>query len=1544
MISLSIVLLLFGVRCFDSTGESDKKKRTEKCQVNDDSPITISSTIDSLLNINVTVEKKPFFTGYVTGYKLYYTKDTSQTNDEYSKWNQQEVLSRDNLYHFWIDARRNSIVKGMTFRARATIFFNNVESIPTGVLTVQTKLAAPKAPLIVNTKILHNSSVLISFVSADDVEPVENYTLMYKKTEEDEWKASNFQSDVDGKVLLDGLTPNQTYEIKMFVTGDAVQGIPSNSASFTTNTTALALVKTEPEEEYSADPQTNEPLSIMCTVKSVSKATVLWKVNGIKVSVDSSFYTVVTSVHEDFIESTIRAKSRTRSAKFTCIASNDAGDSAKDVNVIIKGPGSPPSEITLVAEIRGYTISWKPPSHPNGKITKYVVYHTLNRDDPLSDWKKIDLDGSEKYVQIYMDTEESFYGRVQAATELGPGIISDIVAMERDTQPISVESDIGGVSATTMVVNPREQVKNFSLKCYFFYFKSQSTVPPVASPAHRYQLQPVIEKMRVMWKWMSGIVFKPRHLLASFPQCTISQCSLRNTFIVGRRIRLEAIILQLSLKLIPGDAPTQIQVLSVNALDATVVWHAPQFPNSPITSYIILASNDPKEDKSTWLQYESNAKETQINRMLLPTGSLEKSTEYFVCVRAKNTAGIGPTSSLTSFVTLNGGPDGKPENMKVMINEANQVIVHWNTPNSTTEVTVGFGDFFKGYLIYYTRDLSLSNDDYKNWQFVEMNNNATRISRNREFIKLVLRYKFDLSVGLKPKTFYRARIAGKNLHADGPPSEVVEFETAYSEVPIPTDLKTDVLDDNTIHIRFSAVRDPDDHSKAIDEYRIDLAATDNVLHAEWKHIEPDAIRIDEITSMSHQVDVEINGDSVEKNRMYWVKVTAKLDNPAWGLHSSKPRWFKTGHGKLMTSVVLDGPPLIEKEPNLSENISVTCTGMGSPAPIITWEWMNESIENGTEGWDIHNSQLDETTLVSKIIRNGIRESGELTCLAYNNEGNSTASVRIRVLGPGNPPENIKLTAYRNQINVTWQESTLPNGDIMVTRLLLCWYLKKYIVYYSENENDDLSDWNKFETAELETYVEAFGPSVNHFIRVQAVSDRGPGIISTTFSCLSDVLYEPLKIEILASNILEFEAEPNQNVEIRCKGTGKPKPELFYQFGNDPEHQFEEVEADNSEYFEAKAPEINSRRNVTVVCRASNKYENVTISKSARSFESMKITKITFSGPGEAPNNISWSFEEEDDSTLYINWNPIENPNGEKLEYNLYLSNYKTKVSGPPVRIPDIPLNVNISLRISAENEYGEGEKTFPIWIPTPNGGPKTAPILSSLHAQDSKVYITWAEPRLPNGHILNYTIYIKKEEDVDEEADGGEEKEWKVRDEKIFRKIFLEFQKFVYRSNTSRVEIGIDDGLEENERYQMKMTATNERHEGPETQVYTFDLISFDENDVIDNFTAIVINSTVFVEVENPIYTKYNIYIRDEGNNQTVKHEIDVETGKTKFEFPFHLDHTLSYTIKMSGMKLGRESPPSEEIDLEFQSLNLAKPTQMIMATSRRKVIKEPPL
>lgn len=83
------------------------------------------------------------------------------------------MLSNENSHLFVLEAKNHGVVAGIVYRVRATVFFNNVESVPTGVIAMNTRQAAPKAPLIVNTKILHNSSVLISFVPSDDVNVIE---------------------------------------------------------------------------------------------------------------------------------------------------------------------------------------------------------------------------------------------------------------------------------------------------------------------------------------------------------------------------------------------------------------------------------------------------------------------------------------------------------------------------------------------------------------------------------------------------------------------------------------------------------------------------------------------------------------------------------------------------------------------------------------------------------------------------------------------------------------------------------------------------------------------------------------------------------------------------------------------------------------------------------------------------------------------------------------------------------------------------------------------------------------------------------------------------------------------------------------------------------------------------------------------------------------------------------------------------------------------------------------------------------------------------
>ncbi|KAK6043643.1 hypothetical protein COOONC_18852, partial [Cooperia oncophora] len=91
---------------------------------------------------------------------------------------------------------------------------------------------------------------------------------------------------------------------------------------------------------------------------------------GQRIQHDHTFYTVTTTtLNDDNLSSVLKMKSSTRSDNLTCVAVNPAGQVARSVSVQIRGPGSPPSTVTVQSERGGYTVSWLPPSHPNGNIT-----------------------------------------------------------------------------------------------------------------------------------------------------------------------------------------------------------------------------------------------------------------------------------------------------------------------------------------------------------------------------------------------------------------------------------------------------------------------------------------------------------------------------------------------------------------------------------------------------------------------------------------------------------------------------------------------------------------------------------------------------------------------------------------------------------------------------------------------------------------------------------------------------------------------------------------------------------------------------------------------------------------------------------------------------------------------------------------------------------------------------------------------------------------------------------------------------------------------
>ncbi|TKR57636.1 hypothetical protein L596_030312 [Steinernema carpocapsae] len=92
-------------------------------------------------------------------------------------------------------------------------------------------------------------------------------------------------------------------------------------------------------------------------------------------------------------------------------------------------------------------MTWQPPIISNGDITAYIIYYTTSESSQLADWHKILLAGNENNVTIPVKHERTdYFFRVQAATEQGPGIIS---------QPIRVRSGSKGNIGTLKIDNKK---------------------------------------------------------------------------------------------------------------------------------------------------------------------------------------------------------------------------------------------------------------------------------------------------------------------------------------------------------------------------------------------------------------------------------------------------------------------------------------------------------------------------------------------------------------------------------------------------------------------------------------------------------------------------------------------------------------------------------------------------------------------------------------------------------------------------------------------------------------------------------------------------------------------------------------------------------------------------------------------------------------------------------------------------------------------------------------------------------------------------------
>ncbi|KAK5981760.1 Fibronectin type III domain protein, partial [Trichostrongylus colubriformis] len=148
---------------------------------------------------------------------------------------------------------------------------------------------------------------------------------------------------------------------------------------------------------------------------------------------------------QDRSTSKLIAQSTTRTGVATCQAVNAEGSDEKRTEVKILGPGSAPLNIQPTPMHTGFDVAWQPPKRPNGRIENYIVYYTKDPDQPLSEWKSETVGGDVRNLTVRVDDEDTPYVvKVQAATDDGPGIISEAyeVTTGRKQIPLTVRLEI----------------------------------------------------------------------------------------------------------------------------------------------------------------------------------------------------------------------------------------------------------------------------------------------------------------------------------------------------------------------------------------------------------------------------------------------------------------------------------------------------------------------------------------------------------------------------------------------------------------------------------------------------------------------------------------------------------------------------------------------------------------------------------------------------------------------------------------------------------------------------------------------------------------------------------------------------------------------------------------------------------------------------------------------------------------------------------------------------------------------------------------------
>uniref|UniRef100_A0A158QMD6 Fibronectin type-III domain-containing protein n=1 Tax=Haemonchus placei TaxID=6290 RepID=A0A158QMD6_HAEPC len=1248
--------------------------------------------------------------------------------------------------------------------------------------------------------------------------PITSYTVYY--TNNGNQPIKNWQrmevKEPNHSATIENLRPNTPYFIRLRANDQMGPGRLGNPASVTTlKPAARPLVFIEQGEELLVGPL--KPFELGCNITRADPVPIVtWQHKGRPLN--NGERTMFMKMHiGGIIENTV----------FACVAENEAGKSTKRINITVTGPTAP-ERIRYQVDGDKVNLQWEQPRIINAPMAGYDILYTDNPNLPEDQWQIERIDDPLAHTATITGLKERtpYTFRIRGRNKLGEGLPSG---------PFNATTWLGA-RPPHVTVTPRGKI-----------VKEPSNEPLTI------ECEAIgVPKPKIIWLWSGQLVedgkdefrvydITPMDAQDRSTSKLIAQSTTRTGVATCQAVNAEGSDeKRTEVKILgPGSAPLNIQPTPMHT-GFDVAWQPPKRPNGRIKNYIVYYTKDPDQPLSEW---KSETVGGDIRNLTVRVD--DEDTPYVVKVQAATDDGPGiiseayevttgrkqipltvrleisdphvsesdtetevepaqpihfrcvaegrPMPSVSySWLPMNSTESGdEPVPIPIQPDPAQEhryysIQVYSTTSTKRTllcqarnpDGTVEDKHFFivnkpgspprdvNSYNVYLTGDPSQPVDQWQRFEVTDPNNPKLIFERGE----------------LEPESPYYVRIAAVNPFGEGVHSDASHF-TTVSGAPIdsPSDILPTVSDDNTVNISWFGPKEPNGPIKS---YTIYFAPDDGTAEDDDYKNWP---RIEVPTSDDHgNVIIDKDQYDIKPNTPYKVRISATNDQSEGP--ASEPIHFETGSGEMPPTITLDPPKnIVSVEPEGSVNI--ICTATGLPQPIVYWV-----LENGEK---IEGRALQLTNLIKDTTA---------TCRAENRAGMTQEVVQVQVSGPGTPPNEIVLLPMPNQvINVEWTTPDEVNGRIT-----------NYIVHYGEVPEG--SEWKQatVDAIDVNHQLPNLDPKKNYAVRVQAVSDRGPGVISAP-QMIRTLPLAPAKIvnpEVTVFNnnsiVIDFvpPADPDSpNKQIK---------DFVIQYTS------EDPPTDETEWKELRFTDPDVTDNYTVVpidgenFNPDTKYHMRIIPRGEIDGPSSDLTTFTTGDGVITPSQPEFNVDAPD--------NVIRVPAGTDYvvtctstgfpppEIRWVDSEGNQLSDGPQLKLIDVRRTVKA--KCLAENRGGLKETDFTVFV----AGPGSAPENVQLHADKPvTISVQWDPPLIPNGNITKYIIYYTPLDDQDPAHQIGQVQSRPINE-------WVTYHDTPDTNGTRKAEL--KDFVETDTAYAVVVQAINDDGPGPYSNQYTIRTMS----------------------------------------------------------------------------------------------------------------------